>query len=76
MEFLYMKNEPLMARSFQRRPQSLKIYLCVTLRKTLRSLRLNKKGKFQLRKSYLNSQLKKVEKSCHTNGGSNGKLET
>jgi len=39
LEFLYRKNEP-------QRAQSFKIYLCETLRKTLRSLRLNKKMNF------------------------------
>jgi len=36
LEFLHLKNEP-------QRAQSFKIYLCETLRKPLRSLRLNKK---------------------------------
>jgi len=43
LEFLYLKNEPQRAQSFPQRAQSFKIYLCVTLRFTLRSLRLNKK---------------------------------
>jgi len=43
LEFLYLKNEPQRSQSFPQRAQSFKIYLCVTLRFTLRSLRLNKK---------------------------------
>jgi len=46
LEFLYLKNELQRAQSSPQRSQSFKIYLCVTLRFTLRSLQLNKKMKF------------------------------
>jgi len=46
LEFLHLKNEPQRAQSSPQRAQSFKIYLCETLRKPLRPLRLNKKLKF------------------------------